>query len=759
MSARSGGAGLAEAGRPRISRMGPRRTALEMFGMTLDELCINTIRMLAVDAVEKAQSGHAGLPMGAAPMAYALWSHFLKHNPRDPLWPDRDRFVLSAGHGSMLLYSLLHLTGYDLPLEEIKDFRQWGSITPGHPEAELAEGVETTTGPLGQGFGNAVGMAIAERHLAARMNVDGHRVVNHHTYVLASDGDMMEGVSSEAASLAGHLGLGKLIVLYDDNGTTIDGPTSLAFSEDVVRRFEAYGWHTQRVEDGTDLAAIDGAIEHAIVEETRPSLIAVRTLIGHGNPKREGTAKAHSDPFGPEEVRLTKENLGWPLEPRFLIPEPVRAHLRQAIDHGEEAQERWRTDFEALRADRPELARWFEQATARRLPKGWEKALPRFAPGDKSLATREASGKVINAIAGEVGSLIGGSADLAPSNKTLIEGGGDFAADNPGGRNLRFGVREHAMGATLNGISAHGGLRPYGGTFLIFSDYMRPTIRLAALMKQPVIYVFTHDSVGLGEDGPTHQPVEHLASLRAVPGLVVIRPADAAETVVAWRVALERTEGPTALVLTRQKVPHLERGGGASAEGLARGGYVLADLGEKGRTPALILIATGSEVHVALEAAHRLARAGTPARVVSLPSWELFEAQPAGYRAKVLPPSVTARVSVEAGSPLGWERWVGREGAIVGIDRFGASAPGDTVLEKLGINVENVVRRSRRLLKEAAPARGPRGGSVGRGAGRDAGRGNTRGHAEPGRTRPARGAGRKTASGSPRKSRRTKARA
>jgi transketolase len=714
--------------RPRISRGGPARTAPEMFGMTLDELCINTLRMLAVDAVEKAQSGHAGLPMGAAPMAYVLWSHFLKHNPRDPHWPDRDRFVLSAGHGSMLLYGLLHLTGYDMPLEQIKRFRQWGSKTPGHPEAELAEGIEITTGPLGQGISNAVGMAIAEKHLAALYNRNGPKIVDHRTYVIASDGDMMEGVQSEAASLAGHLGLGKLIVLYDDNGTTIDGPTSLAFSEDVLARYEAYGWHVQRVEDGTDLIAIDSAIEHAIVEENRPSLIAVRTVIGYGNPKREGTAKAHSDPFGPEEVRLTKENLGWPLEPSFLIPEPVLAHMRQAIDHGEEAEERWKADLQALKAEWPGLAESFERALARELPDGWTRLLPRFTPADKPLATREASGKVLSALGGELPELVGGSADLTPSNKTRMEGATDFEDDNPAGRYLRFGVREHAMGAILNGLSVHGGLRPYGGTFLVFSDYMRPSIRLAALMRQPVIYVFTHDSVGLGEDGPTHQPVEHLAALRAIPNLVVIRPADPAETAVAWRAALERKDGPTALALTRQKVPNLDHGqrvAGSSdgsraaddfgsAAGVLRGGYVLVDLPDGGGAPEVILIGTGSEVQLALEAAKRLADEGTRVRVVSLPSWELFESQSAAYREKVLPRSVKARVSVEAASVLGWERYVGDEGAVVGLDRFGASAPGDVVLEKLGFNLENVLAHARRVLeasrgaRDGGPARGGR---------------------------------------------------
>jgi transketolase len=718
-------AALAE--RPRISRGGPRRTAPEMFGMTLDELCINTIRMLAVDAVEEAQSGHAGLPMGAAPMAYVLWSHFLKHNPRDPRWPDRDRFVLSAGHGCMLLYALLHLTGYDMPLEQLKRFRQWGSITPGHPEAELAEGIETTTGPLGQGISNAVGMAIAEKHLAAIHNKNGHRVVDHRTYVIASDGDMMEGVQSEAASLAGHLGLGKLIVLYDDNATTIDGPTSLAFSEDVLARYRAYGWHTQRVEDGTDLVAIDTAIEHAIVEENRPSVIAVRTVIGYGNPKRQGTSKAHSDPFGPEEVKLTKEYLGWPLEPKFLIPEPVYAHMRQAIDHGEEAEERWKADFQALKAEWPGLAQSFERALARELPESWTGLLPKFTPSDKPIATREASGKILNAIAGELPELIGGSADLTPSNKTRIEESADFEAESPAGRNLRFGVREHAMGAILNGISVHGGLRPYGGTFLIFSDYMRPPIRLAALMKQPVVYVFTHDSIGLGEDGPTHQPVEQLAGLRAIPNLVLIRPADPAETAVAWRAALERTEGPTALALTRQKVPHLEHGGEASAKGLLRGGYVLAELPDSDGPPDVILIGTGSEVQLALGAARKLAEEGTRARVVSLPSWELFEAQTAAYRETVLPRAVRARVSVEAASPLGWERYVGDEGAIVGLERFGASAPGDVALEKLGFNVANVLQHARRVL---ASSRKPRdGGAPQRGRAKTSGSRSAAGHA------------------------------
>ncbi len=730
--------------RPRVSRGGPRRTAHEMFGMTLDELCINTLRMLAVDAVEEAQSGHAGLPMGAAPMAYVLWSHFLKHNPRDPQWPDRDRFVLSAGHGSMLLYALLHLTGYDMPLEQLKRFRQWGSITAGHPEAELAAGIETTTGPLGQGISNAVGMAIAEKHLAALYNKNGPRVVDHRTYVIASDGDMMEGVQSEAASLAGHLGLDKLIVLYDDNATTIDGPTSLAFSEDVLARYRAYGWHTQRVGDGTDLVAIDTAIEHAIVEENRPSLIAVRTVIGYGNPKREGTSKAHSDPFGPEEVKLTKENLGWPLEPKFLIPDPVVVQMRQAIDHGEEAEERWKADFQALKADWPGLAQSFERALARELPDGWTNLLPRFTPADKPIATRDASGKVLNAIAGDLPELVGGSGDLTPSNKTLIEDSTDFEADNAIGRNLRFGVREHAMGAILNGISAHGGLRPYGGTFLIFSDYMRPSIRLAALMKQPVIYVFTHDSVGLGEDGPTHQPVEHLAGLRAIPNLVVIRPADAAETVMAWRVALERKDGPTALALTRQKVPSLERGGDGSAKALLRGGYVLAELPDLDALPDVILIGTGSEVQLALGAARRLAEEGTRARVVSLPSWELFERQSAAYRESVLPREVKARVSVEAGSPFGWERYVGDEGAIVGIDRFGASAPGDVVLEKLGFNVQNVLQRARRVLESSRKAKAGEPSPAGRakpGAARAAAGGHPGGTKSairsPGASRPA----------------------
>jgi transketolase len=559
----------------------------------------------------------------------------------------------------------------------------------------------------------------------------------------------MEGVQSEAASLAGHLQLGKLIVLYDDNGTTIDGPTSLAFSEDVVARYGAYGWHTQRVEDGTDLVAIDTAIEHAVVEENRPSLIAVRTIIGYGNPKREGTAKAHSDPFGAEEVRLTKENLGWPLEPKFLIPEPVLAHMRQTIDHGEEAQERWKADFQVLKAEWPGLAQSFERARARALPDGWTDLLPRYSPADKPMATREASGKVLNAIASELPELIGGSADLTPSNKTRIEDSADFEADSPQGRNLRFGVREHAMGAILNGIAAHGGLRPYGGTFLVFSDYMRPSIRLAALMKQPVIYVFTHDSVGLGEDGPTHQPVEHLASLRAIPNLAVIRPADPAETAVAWRAALERTDGPTALALTRQKVPHLPRGAeaggsgddrgdrrtGGSAERLLRGGYVLAELPDSKGLPDVILIGTGSEVQLALEAARRLAdEDGVQARVVSLPSWELFERQSAGYRDRVLPPAVAARVSVEAGRPLGWERYVGPEGAIIGLERFGASAPGEVALQKLGFNLENVVERARRVLAAREKASGTSRGGPGKPS---AGR-----HAPTGETGPAKSAGR-----------------
>jgi transketolase len=661
----------------------------------LDQLCINTIRMLAVDAVQKAKSGHPGMPMGAAAMAYVLWTRFLKHHPANPEWPDRDRFVLSAGHGSLLLYSLLHLTGYDLSLEDLQQFRQWGSKTPGHPELGVTPGVETTTGPLGQGFANGVGMAIAERWLAAQFNRPGHTIVDHHTYAIVSDGDLMEGVSSEAASLAGHLGLHKLIYLYDDNHVSIDGSTSLAFTEDVGRRFEAYGWHIERVTDGNDLAAVEAAVRAAHAEASRPSLILCRTHIGYGSPNKQDSSKAHGEPLGEEEVRLTKQNLGWPLAPAFLVPEEARAELRKAVPRGKTWEAEWQRRFAAYTAAFPEEAARFEQYMSGKLPPGWDADLPGFTPGDPPLATRAASGKVLHALSPKVTNLLGGSADLAPSNNTYVQGLPEFQAGSYQGRNFRFGVREHAMGSIGNGMALHGGLRPYTGTFLIFSDYMRPAVRLAALMRLPVIFIFTHDSIGLGEDGPTHQPIEHLAALRAIPGLIVIRPADANETVEAWRLALTH-HGPTCLVLTRQNLPILDRARMQPDGGVARGGYVLADA--SGGTPRVILIATGSEVAVALGAQKLLAGKGVAARVVSLPSWEIFERQSQDYRDGVLPPAVLARVAIEAAVPLGWHRYVGPAGDIVGMTRFGASAPGPVVFEKLGLTPENVETRALALL-------------------------------------------------------------
>ncbi|MFW6198622.1 MAG: transketolase [Acidobacteriota bacterium] len=666
----------------------------------LDALCIDTIRMLAVDAVQRAESGHPGMPMGTAAMAYVLWMRHLRFHPDRPDWPDRDRFVLSAGHGSMLLYALLHLTGYDLPMEEIRDFRQWGSATPGHPEVGDTPGVETTTGPLGQGFGNAVGMAIAEARLAAEFNRGEHRPVDHHTYVIASDGDIMEGVQSEAASLAGHLGLGKLVVLYDDNRITIDGATDLAFSEDVPARYRAYGWHTASVADGNDLEAVDAAIREAREVEDRPSLIAVRTHIGFGSPGKQDTAAAHGAPLGEEEVARTKENLGWPLEPAFLVPDGVREHMARGADRGREAEAAWRRRLEAWRAENPELAAEWDRRLAGELTPGWDGQLPRWSPDDGPVATRVASGDVLNALAGPLPELFGGSADLSPSNKTVIDGSGDFGRDHREGRNLRFGVREHAMGAITNGIVLHRGLRPYCGTFLIFSDYMRPSIRLAALMELPGIYVFTHDSIALGEDGPTHQPIEQLPSLRAIPKLLVLRPADANETREAWRVALQQRDRPAALLLTRQKLPVLPRTAddGKVAEGVARGGYVLADA-EGAGDPEIILIASGSEVAPAFEAWRRLVDDGVAARVVSLPCQELFREQGAEYREAVLPSRVVRRLGVEAARGLGWHRWVGDRGDVIEIDRFGASAPGAVNMEKLGFDATNVEKRARALLE------------------------------------------------------------
>ncbi len=664
----------------------------------LDKLCINTIRTLTIDAVQKAQSGHPGLPLGAAPMAYVLWTRFLRYNPLNPKWENRDRFLLSAGHGSMLLYSLLYLTGYDLPFEELKNFRQWDSKTPGHPENKLTPGVEITTGPLGQGFANGVGMAMGAAHLAAKFNRDGFPMIDHYVYAIVSDGDLMEGVASEAASLAGHLKLGKLIYLYDDNHVTIEGFTDLAFSEDVPKRFEAYGWHTLTVKDGNNLDEIEAAIREAQSVTSKPSLISVKTIIGYGMPTA-GTRKAHSDPPGEEAVRLTKQNLGWPEDKEFYVPEEALSHFRSAIERGSKLEGDWQELVTRYEEEHAELGRTWRMMMDGKLPEEWERLLPKFEDA-KPIATRVASGEVINALAPKLSMLIGGSADLGVSNNTDIKGGGDFEAGNYAGRILHFGVREHAMGAALTGMSLNGGLIPFGGTFLTFSDYMRPAIRLAALSEVQVIYVFTHDSVGLGEDGPTHQPVEQLCALRAIPHLYVIRPADPAEVSEAWRIAILRRHGPTALALTRQKVPIIDRSRYATAEGLRRGGYVLADAENAEKEivqPHLILIATGSEVALALEARDVLQLEGVPTRVVSLPCWELFDEQSEGYRGEVLPPAVTKRLSIEAGVRMGWDRYIGPQGASISLERFGASAPGDVVLQKLGFNLDNVLDHARAL--------------------------------------------------------------
>jgi transketolase len=656
----------------------------------LRRLTATTIRTLAMDAVQKANSGHPGMPMGMADAAVVLWSSFLTFDPADPDWPDRDRFVLSAGHGSMLLYSLLHLSGYDLRLDELKQFRQWDSRTPGHPEHFLTPGVETTTGPLGQGISNAVGFALAERCLAARFNRPGFELVNHYTYVIASDGDLMEGVSHESCSLAGHLGLGKLIVLWDDNGISIDGPTTLTFSEDVLRRFDAYGWHTARV-DGHDADAVEAALHAARSDTGRPSIVACRTHIGFGSPNRQDSSKAHGEPLGVEEVRLTKRALGWPEDAEFLVPEESTTLLREAAAAGAARRAAWARLFEGYRATHPDLAAEFDRRLRRDLPGDWADALPGFEV-EKPLATRAASGAVLNAIVPILPELIGGSADLTPSNNTLPKGGRDIAREECGGQYIRFGVREHGMGSIMNGLALHGGVRPYGGTFLVFSDYMRPAIRLAALSGQPVVYVFTHDSIGLGEDGPTHQPVEHLAALRAIPNLVVFRPADATETAIGWRVALERRDGPTALALTRQAVPVLDA---AATRAASRGAYVLWESG----APRVILIGTGSEVHLALEAGHVLAAEGIGVRVVSMPSCDLFEREPAAYRDEVLPPAITARVAVEAAVRFGWDRYVGPAGEVVGLDRFGGSAPYKVLYRELGLTAEAVAAAARRVVK------------------------------------------------------------
>ncbi|MEP6638297.1 MAG: transketolase [Chloroflexota bacterium] len=669
----------------------------------LDQLAIDTIRTLSIDAVQKANSGHPGAPMGAAPMAYVLWTRFLRHAPTRPDWPDRDRFVLSAGHASMLLYSLLHLTGYVVSLEDLQSFRQWGSITPGHPEYGLTPGVEATTGPLGQGFANAVGMAIAERRLAYEFDRPGHMIVDHRTFVIASDGDMQEGIASEAASLAGHLRLGKLVVLYDDNGIQLDGPTAMAFSEDVPLRFEAYGWHTQRVADGNDLEAIGSAIESAIADE-RPSLIAVRTHIGFGSPNKHDSQKAHGSPLGAEEVRLTKEAYGWDPDRSFYVPEAARERFREAIEAGEALVADWEDRYDAYRDAYPDAAAELRRREKRAgLPGGWDSDLPTYETGTE-IATRNASQDAIQALAPRLPELFGGAADLSESNLTDIKGEPNFSPEEPG-RNLRFGVREHAMGGISNGIAYHAGFLPYCATFLTFSDYMRGSVRLAALSGLHVTYVWTHDSVGLGEDGPTHQPVEHYAALRAIPNLYFVRPGDANETTAAWALAVERTDGPVALALTRQKLPTLAGTDRLAREGVARGGYVLREA--SGGTPQLIMIGTGSELQLAFAAAEALEGEGIATRVVSLPCWERFELQDEAYRDAVLPRSVRKRVSVEIGITLGWERWVGDEGAIIGVDHFGASAPAGTIFEKFGFTAGRVTDIGRRVVREGLRGRIP----------------------------------------------------
>jgi len=669
---------------------------LSTVAKSLDELCVDTIRTLAIDAVQKAESGHPGLPLGAAPMAYVLWQKHLRHNPRDPQWPDRDRFVLSAGHGCMLLYCLLHLTGYDLTLDDLKQFRQWGSRTPGHPEFRLTPGVEATTGPLGQGTANAIGMAIAERSLAHRFNRPGHEIVNHRTFALVSDGDLMEGISGEAASLAGHLGLSKLIYLYDDNNVTLDGPTSMAFTEDVAKRYEAYQWNVLRVRDGnTDLEEIDRAIVAAMAETRRPSIILVHTTLGYGSPHKAGTSAAHGSPLGKEEVALTKKALGWEWEEPFYEPPEAIAHFREAVESGRKAQDDWKRRFDAWAKESPDLAREWRQAWALDLPSGWDSDLPSWKAGDKE-ATRIAGGAALNAIAAKVPYLIGGDADLSESTKTTIKNGGDFDASTGSGRNFHFGVREHAMAGIGNGMSYHGGVRPFVATFFNFSDYMRPSVRLSAISELPTIFVWTHDSIGLGEDGPTHQPIEQLMSLRAMPGFTVIRPGDANETVEAWKVTMEHKEGPVGLVLSRQKLPVQDREKLGSSGGVRQGAYVLA---EASKTPArLILIASGSEVFLAVDAREKLEAEGIPTRVVSMPSSTLFDRQPREYRESVIPPGVRARLAIEAGASLGWKRYVGDGGDSVSLDRYGASAPGEVVLRELGFSVENVVRRAKALL-------------------------------------------------------------
>ncbi len=662
--------------------------------LDIHTLCVNTVRTLSIDAIQKANSGHPGAPMGLAPAVYVLFTRILKHNPKNPDWLDRDRFILSGGHASMLLYSILYLTGYDLNLDDLKTFRQMDSRTPGHPEFGHTPGVETTTGPLGQGFANAVGMAMAERHLASVYNRNGKEIIDHYTYVMCGDGDMMEGISSEAASLAGHLRLSKLTCIYDDNKISIEGSTDIAFTEDVAQRFAAYNWHVLTVNDGNDLTAINEALQKAQAETERPSLIILRTEIAFGSPNKQGSADAHGAPLGVEEVCLTKECLGCPSDVEFCVPDEVLAQCRQVVQKGQQLEAEWQKKFNVYKEAHPDLAESWVNAVSGFLPESWDAALPNFTPADGPLATRAASGRILNALAATLPTLVGGSADLAPSNKTFIDGVPEFQRDSRAGRNVRFGVREHAMGGIMNGMFLHNGIRPYGGTFLVFADYMRPAIRLACLMNLSVIYVFTHDSVAVGEDGPTHQPIEHLASLRIIPRLTIIRPADATETAEAWRLAV-RTTGPVALILSRQKLPILDRAGYPPASELKNGAYILSD--SDGR-PDLILIASGSEVHLALSTQQRLADENIKARVVSMPSWELFEKMPASYRNRVLPPDISRRIAIEAGHPFGWERYVGCKGAVIGIQSFGTSAPGAAVMEKLGMTTENIYQKALQLM-------------------------------------------------------------
>jgi transketolase len=662
---------------------------------SIQERAIQTIRFLSADGVQKANSGHPGLPMGTAAIAYTIWTRHLRHNPANPAWAGRDRFILSGGHGSMMLYSLLHLTGYGLSLEDLQHFRQWESLTPGHPEYGVTPGVETTTGPLGQGFANGVGMAIAATRLAADFNRPGYELFNTFIYAIVTDGDLMEGVTAEAASLAGHLRMGSLIYVYDDNRITIEGSTDLAFTEDRGKRFEAYGWQVLHVEDGNDVKSIDAAIQTAKADP-RPSLIICRTHIGFGLPTRQDTAKAHGEPPGDEELDGAKLKAGWPVQPRFFVPDDVRAYFCQTLVRGARAEADWNEKAAAYRAAQPELGAELDRRLARRLPEGWEVKLPEFPADPKGMASRAASGTVINALAGVLPELIGGSADLAPSTNTLMKGVPDYQADSRAGRNLHFGIREHAMGSLVNGMALTPGFIPYGATFLVFSDYMRGALRISALSKIPSVWIFTHDSVGVGEDGPTHQPVEHIMSLRLIPNLLVIRPCDANEVSQAWKIAIERQSGPTALILTRQNLPTLDRSVLSPASGLARGAYVLADIGDG--QPEIILMASGSEVSLALDAGFKLGAEGRNVRIVSFPCWELFAAQDAAYREQVLPAGVRARLAIEAGVSTGWEKWVGDQGAVIGIDRFGASAPAKTVFENYGFSVQHVLDEVQKVL-------------------------------------------------------------